>query len=443
MTTSTPQRTRNAAATRDRIVEAARDVFVSRGYRAASLRDVAAAAGITHPGLLKHFASKDLLLTAVIASFDRATEEALLDGDAVPAPGTLMFAAIAAHNEGLEGYLPLYAALVGESSTRDHPAHAYMRERYARLREFSVVALRDAAAAGTVDPGRDFEGEAVRVAAVWDGLQLLELYLPDRVDLVPLLTEVQHALATPPGWHGDAAATTVGRGAGGSGSGGSGSGGSGGPGSAVSVSWQPLDSASADETGTDGYRVGRERRARILRDATALFARDGYAATSLREIAERVGVSKSALLHHYSSKDALLGAVLAERDRAVSVEPLEGLTRAADILRDIPRGAAANAATAPGLIEVYAVLSCEALPDDHPAHDYFERRFTLAIDRLAAMLSAARDDGDLPAHRDPEREAIRLVALWDGLQYQWLYDRESVDVAAHLAAHLDDILPRR
>ncbi|AUG30878.1 MULTISPECIES: TetR/AcrR family transcriptional regulator [Microbacterium] len=435
MTTSTPQRTRNAAATRDRIVEAARDVFVSRGYRAASLRDVAAAAGITHPGLLKHFASKDLLLTAVIASFDRATEEALLDGDAVPAPGTLMFAAIAARNEGLEGYLPLYAALVGESSTRDHPAHAYMRERYARLREFSVVALRDAAAAGTVDPGRDFEGEAVRVAAVWDGLQLLELYLPDRVDLVPLLTEVQHALATPPGWHGDAAATTVGRGSGGSGSGG--------PGSAVSVSWQPLDSASADETGTDGYRVGRERRARILRDATALFARDGYAATSLREIAERVGVSKSALLHHYSSKDALLGAVLAERDRAVSVEPLEGLTRAADILRDIPRGAAANAATAPGLIEVYAVLSCEALPDDHPAHDYFERRFTLAIDRLAAMLSAARDDGDLPAHRDPEREAIRLVALWDGLQYQWLYDRESVDVAAHLAAHLDDILPRR
>lgn len=454
MTTSTPQRTRNAAATRDRIVEAARDVFVSRGYRAASLRDVAAAAGITHPGLLKHFASKDLLLTAVIASFDRATEEALLDGDAVPAPGTLMFAAIAARNEGLEGYLPLYAALVGESSTRDHPAHAYMRERYARLREFSVVALRDAAAAGTVDPARDFEGEAVRVAAVWDGLQLLELYLPDRVDLVPLLTEVQHALATPPGWHGDAAATTVGRGAGGSGgsgsggSGGPGSGGSagsvsGGPGSAVSVSWQPLDSASADETGTDGYRVGRERRARILRDATALFARDGYAATSLREIAERVGVSKSALLHHYSSKDALLGAVLAERDRAVSVEPLEGLTRAADILRDIPRGAAANAATAPGLIEVYAVLSCEALPDDHPAHDYFERRFTLAIDRLAAMLSAARDDGDLPAHRDPEREAIRLVALWDGLQYQWLYDRESVDVAAHLAAHLDDILPRR
>ncbi|QOC26645.1 MULTISPECIES: TetR/AcrR family transcriptional regulator [Microbacterium] len=438
MTTSTPQRTRNAAATRDRIVEAARDVFVSRGYRAASLRDVAAAAGITHPGLLKHFASKDLLLTAVIASFDRATEEALLDGDAVPAPGTLMFAAIAARNEGLEGYLPLYAALVGESSTRDHPAHAYMRERYARLREFSVVALRDAAAAGTVDPARDFEGEAVRVAAVWDGLQLLELYLPDRVDLVPLLTEVQHALATPPGWHGDAAATTVGRGSGGSG--GSGSGGSG---SAVSVSWQPLDSASADETGTDGYRVGRERRARILRDATALFARDGYAATSLREIAERVGVSKSALLHHYSSKDALLGAVLAERDRAVSVEPLEGLTRAADILRDIPRGAAANAATAPGLIEVYAVLSCEALPDDHPAHDYFERRFTLAIDRLAAMLSAARDDGDLPAHRDPEREAIRLVALWDGLQYQWLYDRESVDVAAHLAAHLDDILPRR
>ena len=72
--TSAPLRARSAAATRERIVDAARDVFISRGYRAASLRDVAAAAETSHRGLLNHFAAKDLLLTADVAGFERATE---------------------------------------------------------------------------------------------------------------------------------------------------------------------------------------------------------------------------------------------------------------------------------------------------------------------------------------------------------------------------------
>lgn len=408
--------------TRARIVAAARDVFIAQGYRASSLRDVATAAGISHPGLLKHFATKDALLAEAVGAFEGANEQALLEELETYAAGSLAYASVAARNERIPGYLPLYAALVGEGSTSGHPAHAWMHDRYARLRETSVDALTDAAQHGLVDPARDPVGESVRVAAVWDGLQLLELYLPERVDLVALLEEHQELLALPPSWREDSPLET--------------------PGTPMNL--PPLTPADASSAGADeGYRVGRERRVQILADATALFARDGYADTSLREIAEQVGVSKSALLHHYPSKDALLRAVLAERDRLVSVRTGDAAPRAADLLRELPLGAAANAEHAPGLIEVYAVLSCEALPEDHPAHAYFASRFTWALDYFTAVLSAAQADGDLPAHRDPEREAIRLVALWDGLQYQWLYDRDAVDVAAHLAAHLADLLPPR
>lgn len=428
--TTAPARTRNAPATRERIVEAAREVFISRGYRAASLRDVAAAAGISHPGLLKHFATKDLLLTAVIAGYDHSAETVFADSGPGAGGGALLFSSVAARNETIEGYLALFAALVGEGSTRGHPAHAAMRERYIRLREVFVAQLSAASDAGAVHPRRDFRSEAIRIAAVWDGLQLLQLYLPRRVDLVALLTDMQEMLVAAPGSAGPAgsAGSDAAEGV---------------AASAPPAPWPALDLVGDEPAAAEGYRVGRERRSRIVRDATALFARDGYADTSLREIAARVGVSKSALLHHYPSKDALLRAVLAERDRSVSVAPPSHLERAADALRDLPRGAAANAASAPGLVEVYAVLSCEALPPDHPAHDYFAQRFATTIDHFTAVLGAAQQDGDLPAHRDPAREAIRLVALWDGLQYQWLYDHESVDVAAELAAHLDDILPRR
>ncbi len=199
----------------------------------------------------------------------------------------------------------------------------------------------------------------------------------------------------------------------------------------------------ADAESPLGYRVGRERRGLILDGATALFAEEGYGDTSLRDIAERVGVSKSTLLHHYGSKEELLSAVLSHRDRLIeSRDSYTPADRAADELRALSRGASENAAKAPGLIEVYAVLSCEAVPADHPAHAYFEERFRGVVDHFAALFRAAQEDGDLPAHRDPEFEAVWLTALWDGLQYQWLYDRDAVDVAAHLDAHLDDVLPR-
>ncbi|MGY1781998.1 TetR/AcrR family transcriptional regulator [Geodermatophilus sp. SYSU D01036] len=53
----------------------------------------------------------------------------------------------------------------------------------------------------------------------------------------------------------------------------------------------------------------------ILDRAAALFARRGYAKTSVQDVADAVGLSKAGLLHHYPSKDALHEAVLAQAER--------------------------------------------------------------------------------------------------------------------------------
>ena len=51
---------------------------------------------------------------------------------------------------------------------------------------------------------------------------------------------------------------------------------------------------------------GPGTRERILEVALDLFVEQGYEKTSLREIAERVGVTKAALYYHFESKDDLL-----------------------------------------------------------------------------------------------------------------------------------------
>ena len=50
--------------------------------------------------------------------------------------------------------------------------------------------------------------------------------------------------------------------------------------------------------------------AEILDRAAALFARHGFAHTSLQQIADAVNYSKAGLLHHYPSKQAIYNAVL-------------------------------------------------------------------------------------------------------------------------------------
>ncbi|NIK57021.1 TetR family transcriptional regulator [Kribbella shirazensis] len=54
----------------------------------------------------------------------------------------------------------------------------------------------------------------------------------------------------------------------------------------------------------------RDTKAEIHRAAVHLFSTQGYDKTSLREIAEQVGITKASLYYHYSSKQDLLRAIV-------------------------------------------------------------------------------------------------------------------------------------
>jgi len=51
-------------------------------------------------------------------------------------------------------------------------------------------------------------------------------------------------------------------------------------------------------------------KSRILDEALVMFAENGYKGTNLRDLAARLGLSKSALYKHYESKEAIWNALL-------------------------------------------------------------------------------------------------------------------------------------
>lgn len=62
--------------------------------------------------------------------------------------------------------------------------------------------------------------------------------------------------------------------------------------------------------GRVGLRGSDGKRARIIEVAVELISSRGFAATSTREISERLGFTKAALYYHFRTKDDLLEAII-------------------------------------------------------------------------------------------------------------------------------------
>jgi AcrR family transcriptional regulator len=182
------------------------------------------------------------------------------------------------------------------------------------------------------------------------------------------------------------------------------------------------------------YAKTEERRTQILDTALDVFARRGYRGGSLREIAERVGLSDAGVLHHFGSKQQLLIAVLEHRDaierRRWSPEG-QGLA-----FLDGLRGMVEYDATVPGVIQLFVTLSAEATDPDHPAHAFFVARYQNVASHFVDRLTTAQEAGEIGPEVDLARAAQLLIAVLDGLQVQWLLD-DKLDMVAAFDQFLD------
>ncbi len=188
-----------------------------------------------------------------------------------------------------------------------------------------------------------------------------------------------------------------------------------------------------------GYAKGRTTRHQIVTAATGLFAEVGYRAASLREVAARSGLTHPGLLHHFPTKAALLAAVLEQRDEADVARYLPGTGDGRAQLRNLVRLVEHNAEV-PALVELHATLSAEAVDPTHPAHSWCVARYDATRRHFAGVLEQAAADGVLGPGVEPHAAAVALAALMDGLQVQWLLDRDAVDMAAVVRDHVQRLL---
>jgi AcrR family transcriptional regulator len=137
-------------------------------------------------------------------------------------------------------------------------------------------------------------------------------------------------------------------------------------------------------------------------------------------------------MHYFSSKEELMLAVVEEAERRAtefsSAHRPRGLASVPMSMFDLARENTDNS----GAILTFAVLEAEATAFDHPLHDYFRERGERRRTGLATWFRLADEAGLVKPGVDPDLAAGSFLALWQGIEIQWLNASAGLDVVGHL-----------
>lgn len=374
---------------RDRIIDACLEVIASVGVAGASHRRIAQAADVPLGSMTYHFSGMDELLREALTRFARKVSQRFQErltaaedrARAVDAVVAITAEEVFSSPRDLVLTHELYTLAARDPSFRDITAAWTGRSRTALEQHFDPLTAR-------------------LLSALAEGLTLhsaLDAAPKDSAEIREAITRLSAPAQVP----------------------------------------APLPEPAPSPQG-DGYGKGRRRRTEIVAAALAVFGTVGYHQATMAGIAAACGVSRAGLGHHFPTKEALLEAVLVERDRVngeMFFADHDPAADGVDYFRRLVRVIEHNQAH-PGIVSLFAVLSAEACDPAHPAHPYFVRRYTdLRRDVSQALADLDRRRLLRPGVGTGGLE-VELIALLDGLQVQWLLAPDRVDMAARVRSRL-------
>lgn len=167
---------------REAIALAVLELVVERGHRALTSSDVAERCGLSEPGVLYHYSTKEALLVAALQLFEDRELAHLSERGAYVEAGDR--AALGVHRENI---VRLYTSMAGESADPAHPAHEFFRRRWETANRIMRTELERMKDDGRVRSDLDATRAARQIHALWEGLQQQWLVDPSfdiRVELV-------------------------------------------------------------------------------------------------------------------------------------------------------------------------------------------------------------------------------------------------------------------
>ena len=176
--------------------------------------------------------------------------------------------------------------------------------------------------------------------------------------------------------------------------------------------------------------------AQILDAATELFAARGYAGTSLQDVASATGLTRPALYHYFSSKEALLLRLVSEATVGPAGELREIGQRegasATERLHDMAASVARLQARHPERFRMLIRSEAELPAELSDAYDASRRAVLRAV--TAVIEEGIRAGRFRPV--DARVAALGLIGMWNWVAWWFRPDRESADAVADQLADM-------
>ncbi len=155
-------------ARRAQLVEAALESFAEHGFERASLRDIAARAGVTHAAVLRHFGSKEELLLAALERRDEENNSVIAELKAREATRQEYLETIHGAEFDDPAQQRNWLALRIAATNPEHPAHEYFERSYNRTRSY----FRDNVVEGEPAFGLTASDKATLMMMLMDGARI-------------------------------------------------------------------------------------------------------------------------------------------------------------------------------------------------------------------------------------------------------------------------------
>jgi AcrR family transcriptional regulator len=172
---------------REQILDAALEVFSQHGDRGSSLQEIADRVGLSLPGLLHYFGSREELLLAVVERRDVLDTESrtVKEETEVRSPGEAVVRTVR-HNMEQPGLVKLFVALSAAATEPAHYAHGFFSDRYHDLALTIQKGLESGRENGEIRADASAEHMARLFLAISDGLQIQWLMDPS-IDMAAIV----------------------------------------------------------------------------------------------------------------------------------------------------------------------------------------------------------------------------------------------------------------
>lgn len=149
----------------------------------------------------------------------------------------------------------------------------------------------------------------------------------------------------------------------------------------------------------------------VVREATRLFAERGFDGLTMGELAERVGLRKPSLFHHFATKEAVYEKVLGDLITGVRTSVVEAAFAPGSIKERLDRLSDALTTTLGAQPDAARLLVREAIHPGPVLADKLGAEIDLVLDAARMMIVQGQREGVFDRDLDPTHVIITLVGV--------------------------------